>query len=165
MDSRYSRDTKCKVVVFIFLDNRFYNNCLIVVNLMPRLMRLLRIVDCDERPSIGYAYEGIYKVHLGIKKLFNHNKRLYKPYTEIIKQRWDQQLKKNIHSVAYWLNSCFQYDQENFCNKPTIIGGVIDVINQKFLKRKLDTMNEMKLFHDRLKSFGKDLAYSSCEVL
>ena len=90
VDSKYSRDNKSKVVVSIILDNRFWNDCLIVVNLMSPLMCLLRIVDCDERPSMGYVYEGIYKVCLGIKKLFNYNKRLYKPYIEIIKQRWDQ---------------------------------------------------------------------------
>ena len=39
------------------------------------------------------------------------------------------------------------------------------VIDQKFLKSKLDTMNEMKLFHDRLGSFGRDFVYSSHEVL
>ncbi|XP_059595588.1 mannosyl-oligosaccharide 1,2-alpha-mannosidase MNS1 [Vitis vinifera] len=128
-------------------------------------MRLLHIVDCDERPSMGYVYEDMYRVRLGIKKLFNYNERLYKPYTEIIKQRWDQQLKKSIHSTAYWLNPCFQYDQENFCNKPNVIGGVMDVIDQKVLKGKLETMNEMKLFRDQLGSFGRDLAYSSCEVL
>ena len=114
---------------------------------------------------MGYVYEGMYMVRLGIKKLFNYNKRLYKPYTEIIKQCWDQQLKKGIHLTTYWLNPCFQYDQENFCNKPIVIGGVLDVVDQKVLKCKLDIMNEMKLFRDRLGSFGRDLAYSSCEVL
>ena len=90
VDSKYSRDNKSKVVISIILDNRFWNDCLIVVNLMSPLMCLLRIVDCDERSSMGYVYEGIYRVCLGIKKLFNYNKRLYKPYIEIIKQRWDQ---------------------------------------------------------------------------
>ena len=63
------------------------------------------------------------------------------------------------------MNPYFQYDQEIFCNKPTIIGGVMDVIDQKVLKGKFDTMNEMKLFHDWLGSFGRDFTYSSCEVL
>ncbi|RVW51469.1 hypothetical protein CK203_084037 [Vitis vinifera] len=54
---------------------------------------------------------------------------------------------------------------ENFCNKPIAIGGVIDVIDQKVLKGKLDTMNEMKFFCDQLGSFGRNLAYSSREVL
>ncbi|RVW83525.1 hypothetical protein CK203_054213 [Vitis vinifera] len=136
VDSRYSKDYKSQVVVSIILDNRFWNDCLIVVNLMSPLMSLLHIVDCDERPSMGYVYEGMYRVRLGIKKLFNYSERLYKPYTEIIKQRWDQQLKKSIHSAAYWLNPCFQYDQENFCNKPNVIGGVMDVIDKKSSERQ-----------------------------
>ncbi|KAL6335902.1 hypothetical protein AAG906_003527 [Vitis piasezkii] len=152
VDSRYSKDYKSKVAVSIILDNRFWNDCLIVVNLMSPLMRLLRIVDCDERPSMGYVYEGMYRVRLGIKKLFNYNERLYKPYTEIIKQRWDQQLKKSIHLATYWLNPCFQYDRKTF------------VISQMLLEVKLETMNEMKLFHDRLGSFGRELAYSSREM-
>ena len=41
----------------------------------------------------------------------------------------------------------------------------MDVIDQKVLKGKLETMNEMKLFRDRLGSFGRDLTYSSREVL
>ena len=41
----------------------------------------------------------------------------------------------------------------------------MDVIDQKVLKGKHEMLNELKLFHDRLKSFGKDLAYSSCEIL
>ena len=40
----------------------------------------------------------------------------------------------------------------------------MDVIDQKVLKGKHEMLNELKLFHDRLKSFGKDLAYPSREV-
>ena len=75
MDSIYSRDNKNKAVVFVILDNKFWNDCFIVVNLMTPLIRLLCIVDCDERPSMGYAYEGMNRAHLGIKKLFKDNKR------------------------------------------------------------------------------------------
>ena len=64
---------------------------------MAPLVRLLCIVYGDERPSMGYVYESMYRAHLGIKKLFNHNKRLYNSYTNIIKQRWDDQLRKSIH--------------------------------------------------------------------
>ncbi|KAL6335953.1 hypothetical protein AAG906_003578 [Vitis piasezkii] len=99
VDSRYSKDYKSQVAVSIILDNRFWNDCLIVVNLMSPLMRLLRIVDCDERPSMGYVYEGMYR--------------------------------------------------ENFCNKPNVIGGVMDVIDQKVLKGKIETMNEMRFYNKK----------------
>ena len=164
-NSRYSKDNKSRVVVSIILDHKFWNACFIFVRLMAPLVCLLRIVNCDERPSMGYVYEGMYRTRLGIKKLFNHNKRLYKPYTNIIKQCWDEQLSKSIHSAAYWLNPCFQYDQENFCDKPKVIGSVMDIIDQKVIKGKIKVMNELKLYCDRLESFGRELAYSSCEIL
>ena len=95
MDSRYLKDSRVAVSI---LDNKFWNDCLIVVNFMTLLVRLLHIVDCDEKLLMGYVYEGIYRVHLCIKKLFNYNERLYKPYTYIIKQHWDGQLHKSIHA-------------------------------------------------------------------
>ena len=98
---------------------------------MVPLVRLLCIIYSDERHSMGYVCECIYRACFDIKKLFNHNKRLYKPYTNIIKQHLDEQLRKSIHSTAYGWNPCFQYDQENFNNKHQVIGGVIDIIDKK----------------------------------
>ena len=109
-----------------------------------------------------YVYEGMYRASLGIKKLFNHNKGLYKLYINTIKQRWDEQLHKNIYLVAYWLNPCFQYDHENFFNKLEVIGGMMDVIDKKVIKRKNKVMNELKLYREQMESFGRELAYSSC---
>ena len=75
VDYGYSKNNKSKVAVSIILDNRFWNDYLIVVNLMSPLMCLLRIVDCDERHLMGYVYEGMYRVCLAIKKLFNYKKK------------------------------------------------------------------------------------------
>ena len=41
----------------------------------------------------------------------------------------------------------------------------MDVIDQKITKDKHKVMNELKLFYDRLESFGREFAYFSCEVL
>ena len=60
----------------IILDHKFCNDCLIVVKLMAPLVRLLRISDCDERPSMGYVYKDVYRARLVMKKFFNHYKRL-----------------------------------------------------------------------------------------
>ena len=37
---------------------------------MSPLIRLLRIVDSDEKPVMGYVYDGMYRVTDGIKKIF-----------------------------------------------------------------------------------------------
>ena len=36
--------------------------------------------------------------------------------------------------------------KKNFCNKQEVIGGVIDVIDQKVMKGKHEMMTELKLF-------------------
>ncbi|KAL3509485.1 hypothetical protein ACH5RR_028886 [Cinchona calisaya] len=43
----------------IVLNDKFWNNSLILVRIMGPLIRLLRVCDADEKPSTGYVYEGI----------------------------------------------------------------------------------------------------------
>ena len=62
------------------------------------------------------------------------------------------------------MNPCFEYDQENFCNKSEVIEGFMDIIDLKVIKGKNKLMNELKLYRDQLKSFERELAYSSREI-
>ena len=41
----------------------------------------------------------------------------------------------------------------------------MDIIDQKVIKGKNKVMNELKFYRDRLESFGRELAYSSREIL
>ncbi|KAK9271764.1 hypothetical protein L1049_002127 [Liquidambar formosana] len=107
VESRYARDKKGKNAVAIILDKKFWNDCLVIVKIVEPLIRILRIADSDEKLAIGYIYEGMYRARLGIKKMFLHKKRLYKPYTKILKDCWDRQLRQSIHAAAYWLNPTF----------------------------------------------------------
>nr|XP_023912829.1 uncharacterized protein LOC112024425 [Quercus suber] len=59
VESRYAKDKKVKAVVKIILDNQFWNDCHVIVHIMSPLIRLLRIVDSDEKPAMGYVYDGI----------------------------------------------------------------------------------------------------------
>ncbi|KAL8507643.1 hypothetical protein ACS0TY_018256 [Phlomoides rotata] len=85
-------------------------------------------MDTDRRPSIGYVYDGIYRAKKAIKDVIMHKKRLYKPFTNIIKARWDKQLRRDIHAVAYLLNPAFAYDRENMCKKKEIMDGFIEMV-------------------------------------
>ncbi|XP_071906285.1 uncharacterized protein [Coffea arabica] len=63
---KFLRIEKGKDVKQIVLDERFWNNCLIMVRIMGPIIRLLRICDTDERPSLGYVYEGMFRAINGI---------------------------------------------------------------------------------------------------
>ncbi|XP_028788807.1 uncharacterized protein LOC114744828 [Neltuma alba] len=58
LDSRYCRDQRAKDVTLIILDNKFWYDCKIIIEVVKPLVWLLRIVDSDDRPSLGYIYEG-----------------------------------------------------------------------------------------------------------
>ena len=98
------------------------------------------------RPAIGYVYEGMHRAQLGIKKIFQMKKHLYKSYTSIIKNRWDKHLRKDLHVDAYWLNPAFQYDEENFCWKPAVNMVVLDYIGTKYDDDKEKVIKETQYF-------------------
>ncbi|XP_075653895.1 uncharacterized protein LOC142624250 [Castanea sativa] len=62
VESRYAKDKKAKAVVKIILDNQFWNDCHVIVHIMSPLIRLLRIVDSDEKPAMSYVYDGMYRL-------------------------------------------------------------------------------------------------------
>ena len=63
--SRFAKEKKGKDAVAIILDNKIWKDCLIIVKIVEPLMRLLRIVDGDEKPSMGYIYEAMYRAIKG----------------------------------------------------------------------------------------------------
>ncbi|KAG6480722.1 hypothetical protein ZIOFF_057307 [Zingiber officinale] len=157
---KFLKIDKGKEVKQIVLDEKFWNNCLITVRIMGPLIRLLRVCDIDERP-LGYVYEGMYRAINGIKKLFKNKERFYKPYTDIINERWDRMLRKNLHVAAYYLNPAFQYDP-SFSTHPEITNGLFDYIESKVDWCSLDVLTyEIGMFRDRQGSFGRKSAILS----
>ena len=132
VENRLARELKAKEAVSIILDNSFWDDINVIVKISSPLIRLLWIVDSDQRPAIGYMFKGMYRAWLGIKKIFRMKKHLYKPYTSIIKNCCDKHLHKDLHATTYWLNPAFQYDEENFCRKPAVHMAVLDYIGTKY---------------------------------
>nr|XP_027071766.1 uncharacterized protein LOC113696566 [Coffea arabica] len=122
-------------------------------------IRLLRVCDTDERPSLGYVYEGMFRAITGIKKLFRNSERLYKPYIDIINDRWDRMLRKNLHATAYFLNPAFQYDTATFSTHPEITNGLLDYIESKVDWCSEENLTkEIGMYREREGSFGRKLA-------
>ncbi|XP_054785900.1 uncharacterized protein LOC129292358 [Prosopis cineraria] len=151
LDSRYSKGEKAKDVTLIVLDNQFWNDCKIMIQIISPLIWLLRIVDADERPSLGYVYDGMYKARKTIKNILMNKKPLYKPYIRIIKKRWDSQLRQKLHAAAYFLNPVFFYDKQSFSKKPEVMAGFLDVLDKTVTSNKTKFVQEnewWKMFGD-----------------
>ena len=150
---------ECKQIV---LNEFFWKNCLITVKVMTPLLRLLRLCDSDEKPAMGYVYEGMHPAMKGVKELFKKKKELYKPYTDIIDRRWDRMLRKSIHCAAYWLNPAFQFDCENLCYKTEVFQGVLEMMEKSDSGRNtLDLTMSLGKFRDSEGTFGRSSAVAS----
>ncbi|GAV88827.1 LOW QUALITY PROTEIN: DUF659 domain-containing protein/Dimer_Tnp_hAT domain-containing protein, partial [Cephalotus follicularis] len=154
---KLSRTSKGKSFSSTILDNKFWDDCLIAIKVAAPIIRLLRIVDSDEKPSLWYVYEGMFRTKMTIKNLFNNRKK-YKPYTNLLKFRWDRHLRKNLHAVAYFLNPAFMYDSGRV-EKMEIMQSMYDLFEKKSICKNGETaMSEIKLFRERHGSFGRDIA-------
>ncbi|XP_025637033.1 uncharacterized protein [Arachis hypogaea] len=133
------------------------DDCFTVCKLVGPLIYLLRVVDADDPPSLGYVYEGMLRAEDAIKEMFRQSKTAYQPYTDIINSRWDKHLKKDLHAAAYFLNPKFFFN-ENYKEAPDVMRGLLDLVTLYCKCNNLDSVQAMKeihLYRDRKESFDR----------
>ncbi|XP_061356627.1 uncharacterized protein LOC133301047 [Gastrolobium bilobum] len=159
--SAYSKDVKAKRFVEQVLDSRFWKQCADIVKLTEPLVRVLRIVDSEDKPAMGFLYQTIIKAREEMEKRFQRNKKKVEPYLKILDSRWDSQLRKNLHAAGYWLNPGCHFNVDEFEKYEFTTSGLLDVIERysygdSELQSKLT--NEMRIFKDAQSDFGRQSA-------
>eukprot|EP00258_Populus_trichocarpa_P032959 XP_024448978.1 uncharacterized protein LOC112326009 [Populus trichocarpa] len=89
VSSAYAKDSKGKKFVESVLDSLFWEECAIIVRMSEPLIRVLRMVDGDDRPSMGYLYDVIHHAKEEMMRRFQKRKARVKPFIDIISNRWD----------------------------------------------------------------------------
>ncbi|XP_057746199.1 uncharacterized protein LOC130965456 [Arachis stenosperma] len=92
------------------LDSRLWKNIVICLKAAAPLITVLRLVDSDEKPAMGFIFEGMRNAKETIKTNFGCVKKSYEPIWEIINGRWESQLHKPLHAAAYYLNPHYHYE-------------------------------------------------------
>ena len=67
-----------------------------VLNVFDPLIKVLRLVDGDDKPTMGFLHEAMERSKLTIQA----DCRYYKKYWKIIDDRWGRQLKHDLHSAG-----------------------------------------------------------------
>ena len=60
VSSAYAKDSKGKRFVDSVLNSTFWEECASIIRMTEPLVRVLRIVDSDDRPTMRYLYEAIH---------------------------------------------------------------------------------------------------------
>ncbi|KAL0012283.1 hypothetical protein SO802_007391 [Lithocarpus litseifolius] len=91
----------------------FWNTVVYSLKVSGPIVRVLRLVDGEKRPAMGYIYEAMDRAKEAIEKSFNGKEERYNEIFEIIDRRWDCQLHRPLHAAGYFLNPEFFYDNRS----------------------------------------------------
>jgi hypothetical protein len=111
---KWAKEQKGKRANEIVFTPTFWNNVLLTLKMMGPLVRVLRIVDNEKKPAMGYVYEGMERAKITIEASLGKESGDYYIVSEIIDKRWNSHLHHPLHAAGYYLNPEF------YCYNPEI---------------------------------------------
>ncbi|MFS7995502.1 putative HAT dimerization domain, ribonuclease H-like superfamily [Helianthus anomalus] len=83
------------------------------------LVEVLRVVDGERSPAMAFIYGAMDECKEKIASNFDNKKDSYKEIWDIIDEKWQNQMHRDLHATAYYLNPQFRWSP-NVSNHPEI---------------------------------------------
>lgn len=80
----------------------FTRELLVCCQVENPLVKVLRMVDGDRKPTMGYMYKAMDRAKETIVISFAHKEEHYEKAFEIMDRRWDCQLHRPLHAAGYY---------------------------------------------------------------
>ncbi|XP_031131697.1 uncharacterized protein LOC116033083 [Ipomoea triloba] len=162
-NSSYASKADGKEVRKIILkDNNFWPSSIYAIKTTKPLVEVLRLVDRDKEPAMGFLYNAMDEAKEKIAKNLGGEEKDYKEIWEIIDAKWDFQMHRHLHAAAYYLNPRCHYSPD-FSTHPEIKLGLFHCLDKLIPNR--DDMDKADLqcsaFHSREGFFGLSQAKST----
>lgn len=165
MDCPYSKKPGGLEMLDIVSNQSFWSSSGLIVRLTNPLLRLLRIVGSQRRPSIGYVYAGMYRAKDALKKeLIKRDE--YMVYWNII-DHWGEQLwHLPLHAAGFYLNPKFFYSIKGDIHNE-IVSGMFDCIERLVPDTKVQDKisKEINSYKDAVGDFGRKMAIRARDTL
>ncbi|CAN6458842.1 unnamed protein product [Victoria cruziana] len=109
----YREHNKGKEVAHIINeDPNFWKAISYILKVALPLVKVLRVADSDEYPTMGFIYHHMRKAKEEIAFNVDNDKKKYEKIWEIIDNRWTNQMYHSLYAAAYYLNPNFYYDDD-----------------------------------------------------
>ncbi|XP_039036468.1 uncharacterized protein LOC120173343 [Hibiscus syriacus] len=159
IESKSSKETSGKKLASYVLQVFFWRNVVYALKLSGPLVKVLRMVDGENKPPMGYIYEAMDRAKEAISKSFGMNDEHYKEAFEFIDRRWDCQLHRPLHADGYFLNPGLYYDNLKTSNEE-VMTGLIDCIGRltSNLQMQDKILDELEIYKNARGLFGIAMA-------
>ncbi|XP_039144882.1 uncharacterized protein LOC120282190 [Dioscorea cayenensis subsp. rotundata] len=148
-----------KVEAILLLDDKFWKSIKYCLKCASPLIKVLRLVDGDAKPAMGYIYEAMDRTKEQIAQNFNCQKARYERIWHIIDTRWDLQLHRPLHAAGYFLNPKFQYS-DSFNADMEVKMGLYKTIEKMYpdLATRIKIDQQLEKFKKAEGLFGMSMA-------
>ena len=111
---------------------------------------------------MGYIYEGMDRTKEAIKAKSVGIEDKYGPIWDIIDRRWQNQLHKPIHAVAYYLNPAYRF-REDMADEE-VLSGLYTMIS-KMATNAIDILLEMDAYNNATRPIFSGQICKGCTKL
>ncbi|GJX19136.1 hypothetical protein Tco_0221813 [Tanacetum coccineum] len=160
VNSKWSKETAGKEMVRTILSDGFWRNVAYALKLTGPLVKVLRIVDGDKKPAMGYIYEAMDRLKETISTSFANKEVHYRKAFEIIDRRWDFQLHRPLHAAGHFLNPQWFYDKSKNVDCEEIRTGLSACIRRLVPDLRIQDAiaDELDLYQKEVRMFGDPMA-------
>ncbi|KAL6545254.1 hypothetical protein OROGR_009128 [Orobanche gracilis] len=151
--SNYSKDPVGRNIAGFIATANFWNNVVCSLKVAGPLIKVLRLVDGEKKPPVGYIYEAMDRAKETIARAFDDDEHKYKTFFEIIDNRWDVQLHQPLHAAAYYLNPEFYYTNGNVENDKEVSIGLYKCLERMVDEDVQDKIGDQLELYKRAKGF------------
>ena len=156
------KSKKGKEATATILSPSFWKDVKLTLIVFEPLVKVLRLVDRDVRPSMGFLYGELLKAKRQIKEAFGNVEARFKDVIAVIDKKMNGRLDSPLHLTAYLLNPHYSYSDPSIFDQPKISEGFIACV-EKFYYHDEDMQHqaaniELKKFQNREGPFSKKLA-------
>ncbi|EYU38967.1 hypothetical protein MIMGU_mgv11b020508mg, partial [Erythranthe guttata] len=128
---KHSKTVKGKAVYAIVSDLSWWNGVIQCLKAFTPLVRVLRLVDGDRKPSMDFLYGELEKAKKEIKEVFNNNESSSKPILNIVERKQDSNIQLQ-GSIMDELFDCIErFYPKHFATHQTILNKELPMYKKK----------------------------------
>ena len=164
----WSKHAKGKAAFATVMSVSFWNGVTQCLKVFAPLVRVLRLVDGDRKPSMGFVYGELKKAKEEINEALNNIESNYRPILEIMDSRIEGRLDTPLHAFAYLLNPYYYYKDASIEYDVNVMDGVFTVV-EAFFPNDIDMQSkvineELASYKSKDDAFGREVATKACGV-
>ncbi|KAF7152433.1 hypothetical protein RHSIM_Rhsim01G0206800 [Rhododendron simsii] len=165
-ESKWAKSSKGKTAYATVMSQAFWNGVTLCLKVFGPLVMVLRLVDGDRKPSMGFVHGELTKAKEEIKAAYKQVETNYRPILDVVDGKAKDRLDSALHLTAYFLNPFYFFNNSTIQDDPIIMDGVLTCVEAFFpddVNVQDEVINrELLKYKNKEARFGRPLAAMGC---